>query len=64
MTILILTLPTPCVSESYIKIKINLNFYFRTPLWCLIRFYMKAFEAFIYKIFLGTIKKCENENLS
>ena len=34
-----LTLPTPCISESCIKIKINLNFYFQTSLWCLKRFY-------------------------
>ena len=27
-----LTRPTPCVSENYIKIKINLNFYFHTSL--------------------------------
>ena len=29
------TLPAPCISESYIKIKINLNFYFHTCLRCL-----------------------------
>ena len=36
-----LTLPTRTsrISESCIKIKINLNFYFHTPLWCLKRFY-------------------------
>ena len=35
----ILALPSPCISESCIKIKINLNFYFDTSLWCLKRFY-------------------------
>ena len=45
-----LTLPTPCISESCIKIKINLNFYFHTSLRCLKRFYeglkgLKPFEA-------------------
>ena len=34
-----LTLPIPCISESYIEIKIKLNFYFHTSLWCLKRFY-------------------------
>ena len=33
------TLNVPCISESCIEIKINLNFYFHTPLWCLKRFY-------------------------
>ena len=31
----VLTLPAPCISESCIKITINLNFYFHTSLWCL-----------------------------
>ena len=35
----ILTLPAPCISESCIKIKINLTFYFHSSLWCLKRFY-------------------------
>ena len=35
-----LTLPAgPCISESCIKIKINLNFYFHTSFWCRKRFY-------------------------
>ena len=34
-----LTLPAPCILESCIKIKINLNFYFHASLWCLKRFY-------------------------
>ena len=37
------TLPTPCISESCIEIKINLNFYFHTSLRCLKRFYEGAF---------------------
>ena len=35
----LLTLPVLCISESYIEIKIKLNFYFHTSLWCLKRFY-------------------------
>ena len=34
-----LTLFTQCMSESCIKININLYFYFHTSLWCLKRFY-------------------------
>ena len=34
-----LTLPAPCISESWIKIKTNLNFYFHTSLRCLKRLY-------------------------
>ena len=30
-----LTLNVVCISQSYIEIKINLNFYFHTYLWCL-----------------------------
>ena len=30
----ILTLPAPHISENCIKIKINVNFYFKTFLWC------------------------------
>ena len=32
-------LPAPYISESCIKIKVNLNIYFRTSLWCFKRFY-------------------------
>ena len=39
---LILPAPTPDKEK-----RINLNFYFRTSLWCLKRSYMKAFKAFI-----------------
>ena len=42
-----LTLPTPCMSENNIKIKINSNFYFHTSLRCLQRFY-EGYEAFLY----------------
>ena len=35
----LLTLPAPCILERCIKMKINLNFYFHTSLWCLKRFY-------------------------
>ena len=34
-----LTIPTRCISESYIKTKINLNLYFHISLWYLKRFY-------------------------
>ena len=34
-----LTLSILCIKEIYIKIKTNLNFNFRTSLWCLKRFY-------------------------
>ena len=36
---LLLTLPSPCISESFIKTKINLNFCFHTSSWYLKRFY-------------------------
>ena len=41
-----LTLTVPCISESCIEIKIKLNCYFHTPLWCLKRFY-EGLKAFI-----------------
>ena len=34
-----LTLLVLCFYEIYVKININLNFYFHTSLWCLKRFY-------------------------
>ena len=34
-----LTLKDPFISERCIEIKIELNFYFHTSLWCLKRFY-------------------------
>ena len=33
-----LILKDPIISESCIEVKIELNFYFRTSLWCLKRF--------------------------
>ena len=36
---MMLTLNVLCISDSYIEIKIKLNFYFHTSLWCLKRFY-------------------------
>ena len=44
-----LILLAPCTSESWIKIKINLNFYFHTSLWCLgaSKGFMKSLKAFI-----------------
>ena len=56
----VLTLPAPCISESYVKI--NLSFYFHTSLWCLKRFY-EGLKG-LHKTFWGTTKKCENKNLS
>ena len=38
-----LTLPAPCISESCIKIEVNLNFYFPSSLWCMAL--MKPFKA-------------------
>ena len=40
-----LTLNVPCISESCIEIKIKLNFYFHTYLWCLKRFYEGLFSS-------------------
>ena len=42
----ILTLPVPFISESRIKLKINLNSYFHTSLWCLKRFYESLFSKY------------------
>ena len=42
----VLTLNVMCISKSFIEIKIKLNFYFHTFLWCPEGF-MKAFKAFI-----------------
>ena len=42
-----LTFCTPCISESCIKIEINLNLYFHISLWCITKGFTKAFKAFI-----------------
>ena len=55
-----LTLPAPCISEIFIKIKINLNIYFQTSLWFLKKFY----EGLYHKNFWGTTNMSENKNLS
>ena len=57
-----LTLSAPRISESWLKIKINLNFYFHTSLWCLNRFY-EGLKGLL-KTFWGTTEKYENKNLS
>ena len=51
----ILPIPAPCISESCIEIKINLNAYFYTSLRCLKRF-NEGFQG-IHKTFCGTTKK-------
>ena len=51
----ILPIPVPCISESCIEIKINLNAYFYTSLRCLKRF-NEGFQG-IHKTFCGTTKK-------
>ena len=43
------TLSAPCISESSVKIKFNVSFYFYTSLWCLKRFYEGLLH--LYKIF-------------
>ena len=57
-----LTLNVPCISESCIEIKIKLNLYFHTFLWCLKRFYEDLKGP--YKTFWGTAKKCEDKHLT
>ena len=49
----------PRIPEKCNKVKINLNVYFHTSLWCLWRFY----EG-LHKTFWSTKKKCEDKNLS
>ena len=39
LTSIHLTLPVLCIPESCTEIKIKLNFYFHTSLWCLKMFY-------------------------
>ena len=45
-----LTFNVLCISESCIEIKIMLNFYFHTSLWCLKRFYegLKGLKEFLF----------------
>ena len=43
---LVLTLKDPFISESCIEIKIELNSYFHTSLWCLKRFYEGLHKTF------------------
>ena len=57
-----LSLPAPCISESCIQTKINLNFYFHTYLWYLKRFY-EGLKG-LHKTFSGTTKKFERKNFS
>ena len=52
----------PILSESCIKIKINLSFCFHNSLWCLKKFY-EGLEG-LHKTFLGTTLKCKNKSLS
>ena len=57
------TRPAPCISESYIKIKIQVkSFFFYTLLSCRKRFH-EAYKG-LHKTFWGTAKKCENNNSS
>ena len=59
--VFLLTLKDPFISESF-EIKIELNFYFHTSLWCHKRFY-EGLKG-LHKTFWGTTKKCENKNLT
>ena len=52
----------PCISESCIEIKIELNFYFHTSWWSLKRFCERL--KGLHKTFWGTTNTCENKNLS
>ena len=58
-----LTLPVPCISGSCTEIKMKLNFYFHTSLWCLKRFY-EGLNKGLHKTFSGTTKQCKNKNLT
>ena len=39
ISLVILTLKDPSISESCIEVEMELNFYFHTSFWCLKRFY-------------------------
>ena len=58
----LLILPVPNISESCTEIKIKLNVYFDTSLWCLKRF-NEGLKG-LHKTFWSTTKKCENKNLT
>ena len=49
-----LTLNVPCISESCVKVKPKLNFYFHISLW-----YLKIYYEGLHKTFRDTTKKCE-----
>ena len=53
-----LTLPTPFISESCIRIKTNANFYFHTSLWCLKRLYEGLNFLFSSRIGTRRVNKC------
>ena len=53
--------PVPCISESFIKIKINLIFFF-TLLCGASKGFRKALKG-LHKTFKGITKKLENEKL-
>ena len=57
-----LTLNVPGISESCIEIKIKLNFYFPTFLWCLKRLYEGLYGP--HKTFWGTRKTFENKKFN
>ena len=54
-------IPSPCISDSSIEVKINLNFYFHTSLWSLKRFY-EGLKGF-HRSFRGTLKKRDLKSL-
>ena len=53
-----LSLKDPFISESCIEIKIELNFYFHTSLWCLKRFYegLKGLKGLFTLSGIGPLK--------
>ena len=53
-----LALLAPCISESRIEMKINLNLYFHTSLWYLKRFFKGLHET------CGSMQKCGNKDSS
>ena len=53
-----LPFPPPCILESRIEIKVNLNFYFHTYLW-----YLKRFFEGLHKIFWSKEVWKQNFNL-